>query len=121
MRTLPLVPFMRERLLALKEEQQENRRLCGRSYIKDYLEYVCVNEIGDLIKPHYVTDSFPKLLKAKRMRQIRYHDLRHPYVKHKTKNIICESRNPKLPFPITCDFCFDYKLLDALVHVNSSS
>ena len=56
MRTLPLVPFMRERLLTLKEEQQENRRLCGRSYIKDYLEYVCVNEIGDLIKPHYVTE-----------------------------------------------------------------
>ena len=77
MRTLPLVPFMRERLLALKEEQQENRRLCGRSYIKDYLEYVCVNEIGDLIKPHYVTESFPKLLKAKGMRQIRNHDLRH--------------------------------------------
>ena len=77
MRTLPLVPFMRERLLTLKEEQQENRRLCGRSYIKDYLEYVCVNEIGDLIKPHYVTESFPKLLKAKGMRQIRYHDLRH--------------------------------------------
>lgn len=77
MRTLPLVPFMWERLLTLKEEQQENRRLCGRSYIKDYLEYVCVNEIGDLIKPHYVTESFPKLLKAKGMRQIRYHDLRH--------------------------------------------
>ena len=85
MRTLPLVPFMQERLLTLKEEQQENRRLCGRSYIKEYLEYVCVNEIGDLIKPHYVTESFPKLLKAKGMRQIRYHDLRHPYVKHTTK------------------------------------
>ena len=85
MRTLPLVPFMRERLLTLKEEQQENRRLCGRSYIKEYLEYVCVNEIGDLIKPHYVTESFPKLLKANGMRQIRYHDLRHLYVKHTTK------------------------------------
>lgn len=77
MRTLPLVPFMRERLLALKEEQQENRRLCGRSYIKDYVDYVCVNEIGDLIKPHYVTESFPKLLKANGLRPVRYHDLRH--------------------------------------------
>lgn len=76
---------MRERLLALKEEQQENRRLCGRSYIKEYLEYVCVNEIGDLIKPHYVTESFPKLLKANRLRHVRYHDLRHPYVKPTTK------------------------------------
>ena len=77
MRTLPLVPFMRERLLALKEEQEENRRLCGRSYIKDYTGYVCVNEIGDLIKPHYVTESFPKLLKANGLRHIRFHDLRH--------------------------------------------
>lgn len=77
MRTLPLVPFMRERLLTLKEEQEDNRRLCGRSYIKDYIGYVCVNEIGDLIKPHYVTESFPKLLKANGLRHIRYHDLRH--------------------------------------------
>lgn len=77
MRTLPLVPFMRERLLALREEQKENRRLCGRSYIKDYVDYVCVNEIGDLIKPHYVTESFPKLLKANGLRLVRYHDLRH--------------------------------------------
>ena len=77
LRTLPLVSFMRERLLTLKEEQQENRRLCGRSYIKDYLEYVCVNEIGDIIKPRYVTESFPKLLKANGLRHIRFHDLRH--------------------------------------------
>ena len=76
---------MRERLLTLKEEQHENRRLCGRSYIRDYLDYVCVNEIGDLIKPHYVTERFPKLLKANGLRTIRYHDLRHPYVKHTTK------------------------------------
>ena len=64
----------RKTKLALKEEQQENRRLCGRSYSKDYLAYVCVNEIGDLIKPHYVTESFPKLLNANGLRHIRYHD-----------------------------------------------
>ncbi len=85
LRTLTLVPFVRERLLALKEEQKKNRRLCGRSYNREYMDYVCVNEIGDLIKPHYVTESFPKLLKASGMRQIRFHDLRHPYVKHTTK------------------------------------
>lgn len=77
LRTLPLVPFVKERLLALREEQTENRRLCGRSYIKDYLGYVCVNEMGDLIKPHYVTESFGKLLEANGLRSIRYHDLRH--------------------------------------------
>ena len=77
MRTLPLVPFVKEQLLALRKEQKENRRLCGRSYNKEYLDYVCVNEIGDLIKPHYVTESFPKLLKANGFRPIRFHDLRH--------------------------------------------
>lgn len=77
MRTLPLVPFVKTRLLALKEEQAENRRLCGRSYIKEYQEYVCINEIGDLIKPHYVTESFRKLLRANELREIRFHDLRH--------------------------------------------
>lgn len=29
------------------------------------------------LKPHYVTESFPKLLKANGLRHIRYHDLRH--------------------------------------------
>lgn len=76
-RTLPLVPFVRERLLVLKEEQEENRRLCGRSYIKDYIGYICVNEIGDLMKPHYVTGGFPKLLDKNGLRRIRFHDLRH--------------------------------------------
>ena len=68
---------MKERLLALKEERKENRRLRGRSYINDYTDYVCVNGIGDLVKPHYVTESFPKLLKASGLRPLRYHGLRH--------------------------------------------
>ena len=77
LRTLPLVPFMKERLLVLKKEQENNRRLCGRSYHKQFAGYVCINEIGDLIKPHYVTEQFPKLLDANGLRRIRFHDLRH--------------------------------------------
>ncbi len=77
MRTLPLVQFVKNRLLAIKAEQDNNRRLCGRSYNKEYLGYVCINEIGDLIKPHYVTEQFPKLLEANGFRHIRFHDLRH--------------------------------------------
>lgn len=77
MRTLPLVPFVKERLLELKAEQEENRRLCGRSYVKDYTGYVCINEIGDIIKPNYVSCGFPKLLEEHGLRRVRYHDLRH--------------------------------------------
>ncbi len=77
MRTLPLVPVFAERLNVLKAEQQENRRLCGRSYCRDYLGYICVDAMGGLIKPNYVTASFGLLLKRNGLRQIRFHDLRH--------------------------------------------
>ncbi len=77
LRTLPLVPFVKERLLALKEEQEKNRQLCGRSYNKKYADYVCVNEVGNLIKPNYVSEFFPKLLEKNGLRRIRFHDLRH--------------------------------------------
>ena len=62
MRTLPLVPAFKEKLLKLKEQQEEYRRVCGRCYNKKYLEYICVDEMGTLISPHYLTASFPKLL-----------------------------------------------------------
>ena len=77
MRTLPLVYFVKEKLLSLKAEQEENRMLCGRSYIKDFIGYICINEIGDLIKPGYLSVEFPKLLEKKGLRRIRFHDLRH--------------------------------------------
>lgn len=77
MRTLPLVPAFKEKLLKLKEQQEEYRRVCGRCYNKKYLEYICVDEMGTLISPHYLTSSFPKLLEKNNLRHIRFHDLRH--------------------------------------------
>ena len=77
MRTLPLVPLFRERLLALKVEQQENQRLSGKSYNMQYIDYICVDEIGDLTAPNYITGDFPKLLERSGLRRIRFHDLRH--------------------------------------------
>lgn len=56
-RTLPLVPVFRERLLALQEEQKENRKLCGRCYNKKYEDYICVDAMGNLIKPDYLSNS----------------------------------------------------------------
>lgn len=76
-RTLPLVPFVKERFLRLQEEQEENRRLCGNCYNREYDGYICVNEIGDLIKPEYVSSTFAAFLEENGMRRIRFHDLRH--------------------------------------------
>ena len=77
MRTLPLVPAFKEKLLAAKAQQESNRKLCGRSYSKEFLDYICVNELGVRIRPNYVTTAFPKLLEEHGLRKIRFHDLRH--------------------------------------------
>ncbi|MEG2060097.1 MAG: site-specific integrase, partial [Lachnospiraceae bacterium] len=76
-RTLPLVPAFKTRLLEHQQRIEENKRLCGRSYSKQYLDYICVDSMGNLIKPGYVTSAFPVLLKKHGLRKIRYHDLRH--------------------------------------------
>ena len=84
-RTLPLVPIFRERLLALQEEQKENRKLCGMCYNKKYADFFCVDAMGNLLKPDYLSNSFQIILQNYHLRRIRFHDLRHPYVKHTTK------------------------------------
>ena len=78
-RTLPLVPVFRERLLALQEEQKENRKLCGRSYNKKYDGYICVDPMGNLLLPNALSDSFQLVLRDYNLRRIRFHDLRHTF------------------------------------------
>jgi integrase len=76
-RSLPLVAPFEKYLKALKKRQEENRLLCGESYCRKYLDYVYVNELGELINPGWLTQAFPEFLEKHGMRRIRYHDLRH--------------------------------------------
>lgn len=76
-RTLPLVPPFEELLRRLRGQQELNRKLCGRSYNKNYSDYIYVNEIGELVKPGYITQHFPMVLEKKGLRKIRFHDFRH--------------------------------------------
>ena len=77
MRTMPLVPLFKERLLYLQDQQNKQRKLCGGSYCRDFRGYICVDEMGVLIKPDYISAAFPKLLDRHGLRRIRFHDLRH--------------------------------------------
>lgn len=77
LRTLPLIPVFKDRLLETKAEQEENRRLCGRCYDSQYLDYVCDDQLGRLLTSNYISASFPKLLEKNGLRRIRFHDLRH--------------------------------------------
>lgn len=76
-RTLPLVEEIKKALNDLKTEQENNMQICRKSYNTEYKEYVCLDRMGDIIKPGYVTQHFSILLKTKRLRHIRFHDLRH--------------------------------------------
>ena len=84
-RTLPLVPTVREMLLRLKEQQEQNRKICGQSYSREFADYICVNKLGERIRPAYLSSCFSKALEQNHLRHIRFHDLRHPYAKHTTK------------------------------------
>lgn len=76
-RTLPLVKPFEELLYRLKAQQKENCKLCGNTYCKKYADYIYVNELGERIKPNYITQHFPLVLQKNGMRKIRFHDLRH--------------------------------------------
>lgn len=76
-RTLPLVAPYEEVLLRFKATQAENRRLCGSYYCQDYLDYIFVNEIGEILKPGYLSSHFVSVIKKHEMPRLRFHDLRH--------------------------------------------
>ena len=76
-RSLPLIPFVEEELIKEKEKQEEMQRVLRKTYNRSYLEYVCVNPLGNIIKPQYVTEHFKVILRKHGMDQIRFHDLRH--------------------------------------------
>ncbi len=78
-RTLPLVDDIIVLLQEHKKQIDENRKLCGNSYNKKYLDYICVDSMGKLFRPEYVTDHFTLIMNKNNnvLKKIRFHDLRH--------------------------------------------
>lgn len=76
-RTMPLVEPVKERLLEIREKQEYNRKLCGNSYNKKYVDSIFVDDLGNLLTPDYITSSFRSFLQKRQLRRIRFHDLRH--------------------------------------------
>lgn len=78
-RTLPLPDPVFEMLQKQKAKQELYRKMFRGSYSREYDDYVCVNQLGELLKPSYVTTHFHDLLEKLGMRIIRFHDLRHTF------------------------------------------
>ncbi|MEG0944746.1 MAG: tyrosine-type recombinase/integrase [Angelakisella sp.] len=76
-RTLPLIPQVREELLAHKAKQAEYRKTFRGQYNKVWSNCVCVTPTGDIITPDHVTEGFAKLIKKHNLKKVTYHGLRH--------------------------------------------
>jgi len=75
-RSFPLTHELANYLKALKVRQDENRKLAGDSYIQKWNGFICVDEIGDLNKPEYVSRAFSALLDRHNLRKICLRELR---------------------------------------------
>ena len=61
----------------LRSCQLNQMQLCGSSYIHEYDDFVCVDAMGMLLQPDFVSQKFQKILELYGLRPIRFHDLRH--------------------------------------------
>lgn len=77
LRTLPLVPVFKKKLLALQAEHKNYSKIFGKSYNKKESQYICTDVMGNRIRPDYFTQEFPEWMLANGFRRLRFHDLRH--------------------------------------------
>lgn len=76
-RSLPLCQYTYQYFWNLRQKQQTQMVLCGSCYNIHYTDFVCVDEMGMLLQPDYVSQKFQKILEKYQLRHIRFHDLRH--------------------------------------------
>ncbi|MBQ3390928.1 MAG: site-specific integrase [Clostridia bacterium] len=74
-RSFPMTPDIKQLLSNLKAEQKKDHKFFGKEYHDN--DYVFRWPDGRPFSPDYVSDKFPKLLKAAEMPIIRFHELRH--------------------------------------------
>lgn len=85
-RTLPLPGPVFDMLLHEREKQEMYREMFKDSYDITYSDFVCVDELGRLLKPSYVSQHFSLLLEKYGLQHIRLHDLRHTFASLLLKN-----------------------------------
>ena len=85
-RSLPLVAPVKKLLLEKKQSIQKFRKLFRRSYCRKDSDYVCVNEMGELIKPRTLSDNFKRIIRQNKIRNLRLYDCRHTAASIMLKN-----------------------------------
>ena len=85
-RSLPLVAPVKKLLLEKRQSIQDFRKLFRRSYCRKDSDYVCVNEMGELIKPRTLSDNFKRIIRQNKIRNLRLYDCRHTAASIMLKN-----------------------------------
>ncbi len=85
-RSLPLVEPIKVLLLKKQESIREFKKLFRKGYHYAESDYVCVNELGDLIKPRTLSDNFKRIIKENKIRNLRLYDCRHTAASLMLKN-----------------------------------
>lgn len=75
LRSFPLNEEMVAYLKELKAQQDQRRNM--KHYNHEWDDFVCVRNNGDLLRPGYVTQTFPKLCEECGLRKLKLHELRH--------------------------------------------
>jgi integrase len=75
LRTLPLIPVVKEYLLNLKSKQNDEKEFLGKAYIVN--DYVCKYPDGKPVNIYTLNHAFSRILAKNNMPHIRFHDLRH--------------------------------------------
>lgn len=76
-RILPLLMEVKDYLLNLKIKQEENRKRFKTSYNNEYLDNICVDQLGNLVKLDYVTKKFKNIVTKLKYEKVTFHTLRH--------------------------------------------
>ena len=76
-RVLPLLMEVKDYLLNLRKQQKENRERFKTSYNTEYLDNICVDQLGNLVKLDYVTKKFKKIVTKLNYEKVTFHTLRH--------------------------------------------
>lgn len=85
-RTLPLAAPIKTLLEEKKKSISEYRKLFKKGYCHEDSDYVCVNEIGELIRPRTLSDNFKRIIKKNNIRNLRLYDCRHTAASIMLKN-----------------------------------
>lgn len=76
-RTFPLITHIEKMLMERKILEEYYSRLLGDGYNKEFDGFVCRDNSGKLITPEFVTSHFKAVIRKNKLKDIRFHDLRH--------------------------------------------